>query len=354
MAGILSDIDGLSAMKINLQIQKLLDQANIESKVQSIVQLRTGGNNRTYQVLTPSDTYLVKEYFHHDLDDRDRLNAEFSFLSYANHVAPGWVPKVFACDVDNNLGLYQFINGVPVKPKKVVREFTHIAAKFFCKLNSNPSRKNAELPIASEASFSIDGHLQFIDDRLTSLLKIETCCPQNIEAIELAKKIKDKWDKIKEIIYRRTLDFNLKTNEELPMEYRCISPSDFGFHNALLNNGTLKFIDFEYAGWDDPAKMIGDFCTQLAVPVPEEYIDGFIRDSLSCFRDKDWLEYRTRLLIPAYQIKWCCIALNIFFQVNLERRKFANPDLDENLVKNAQITKAANLLQRIGELNGIN
>ena len=47
----------------------------------------------------------------------------------------------------------------------------------------------------------------------------------------------------------------LSMSAALPKETRCLSPSDFGFHNALLEaTGKLRFVDFEYAGWDDPAK----------------------------------------------------------------------------------------------------
>ena len=47
---------------------------------------------------------------------------------------------------------------------------------------------------------------------------------------------------------------------ELPPGQWCISPSDFGFHNVLRRpGGHLVFLDFEHAGWDDPAKLFGDF-----------------------------------------------------------------------------------------------
>ena len=35
----------------------------------------------------------------------------------------------------------------------------------------------------------------------------------------------------------------------------CILPGDFGFHNAIRTTKGVKFIDFEFAGWDDPAKQ---------------------------------------------------------------------------------------------------
>jgi len=51
--------------------------------------------------------------------------------------------------------------------------------------------------------------------------------------------------------------------QALPADETCLSPSDFGFHNALVDpSGALSFLDFEYAGRDDPAKPVSDFFCQ--------------------------------------------------------------------------------------------
>ena len=59
--------------------------------------------------------------------------------------------------------------------------------------------------------------------------------------------------------------------EELRQETMCIFSSDFGFHNALIDeSGTVYLLDFEYAGWDDPAKLVCDFSNQPDMLLPEE------------------------------------------------------------------------------------
>ena len=47
-----------------------------------------------------------------------------------------------------------------------------------------------------------------------------------------------------------------------------IISSDFGFHNVINKNNKLFFIDFEYAGLDDPIKLICDFYCQ-----PDQFIN---------------------------------------------------------------------------------
>ena len=43
-----------------------------------------------------------------------------------------------------------------------------------------------------------------------------------------------------------------KNDDIFYQEYKCISPSDFGFHNSIIDReGNINFVDFEYSGWDD-------------------------------------------------------------------------------------------------------
>jgi hypothetical protein len=103
-----------------------------------------------------------------------------------------------------------------------------------------------------------------------------------------------------------------------------VSPSDFGFHNALLEpGGRVRFLDFEYAGWDDPAKLICDFFCQPRVPVPLSYFDAFARGVAESFPQPDEVVRRARLLLPAYRVKWVCIRLNEFLPTGAGRRSFA-------------------------------
>ena len=168
------------------------------------------------------------------------------------------------------------------------------------------------------------------------------------EAMLLVRKLKTVWlDLVTDIQKSATasrLDFNLPLKQSL----RCISPSDFGFHNALkMADCSLRFLDFEYAGWDDPAKMVGDFFAQLAVPVSEHYFDHFVEQVMQPFEYPEFLIQRASLLRGAYQVKWCCIALNVFIPMHMARRRFANPYLNEIEMKQNQLLKAEKLLKNL-------
>ena len=126
----------------------------------------------------------------------------------------------------------------------------------------------------------------------------------------------------------------------LPPEDRCLSPSDFGFHNALEeSSGRLRFFDFEYAGWDDPAKTVCDFFCQPALPVPREHLPDFLDAVTEAVEDADSVRRRVRLLMPVYYLKWVTIMLNVFLPVGLRRRGFAQPEMDVERHKVEQLDK---------------
>jgi hypothetical protein len=128
-------------------------------------------------------------------------------------------------------------------------------------------------------------------------------------------------------------------DREITQSERCLSPSDFGFHNTIRSgDGRLRFFDFEYAGWDDPAKTICDFFCQPAVPVPNEWLPAFLQEIGGAFPGGELAE-RVALLLHVYQTKWCCIMLNDFLPAGNQRRAFSNPALEKESRWDKQLEK---------------
>ena len=136
----------------------------------------------------------------------------------------------------------------------------------------------------------------------------------------------------------------------IPVADRCLSPSDFGFHNAILEGDQrLCFVDFEYAGWDDPAKTVCDFLCQPAIARPGRPIPAAFADAVSAgLSDAATHQRRVALLLPVYRLKWCCIMLNEFLPVSGQRRTFAQDAAGQEERKRIQLEKAERALQRPG------
>ena len=94
--------------------------------------------------------------------------------------------------------------------------------------------------------------------------------------------------KLKESANQRCSYFGNITSCGLTSFHRTLSPSDFGFHNAIRrSDDVLIFIDFEYFGWDDPAKTISDFLLHPAMQLNEEHSQMFLSNCTNVFSTTD-------------------------------------------------------------------
>jgi hypothetical protein len=223
------------------------------------------------------------------------------------------------------------------------------AAEFVRQVNRARNAASAQsLSDGAEACFSIQQHLDCVGQRVLRL-----CGLSPVDAIDgdlhewLKKSLLPAWQDIaKEAVAHLGPD---KLVEELSKPDRCLSPSDFGFHNALVAaDGQLRFFDFEYAGWDDPAKLVCDFYWQQDLPAPRE-TKPILMSAVSDQQTRGELEKRTGILTPVYGIKWCCLVLNEFIADDRRRRDFAHSGTATIDRRSEQLAKARQLLRGVDQ-----
>jgi hypothetical protein len=310
-----------------------------------LLQPITGGaNNRVFRLRGEGVDRVLKVFYSHPDDPRDRFRAERAFYSHLWRSGVRCIPEPCGWDEANRLGLLGFIAGRKLQPDEVTADAVHQAVEFV--LAANQRRAEVlpdEMPLAAEACFSVAEHVALVDRRVSRLEQIVPETELDAEAADfLRDDLRPAWAQV-----RARLLMGAGEETSLEQSRRCLSPSDFGFHNALLSaDGQLMFFDFEYAGWDDPAKLICDFFCQPQLPVNLSAWDQFV-DPLDHFLAGDGsLTHRARLLLPAYQLKWCCILLNDFLPLDHARRQFAlGPDAMAER-KRLQLTRAHNTLAR--------
>ncbi len=288
--------------------------------------LSGGRNNRVYRVTVGAASAVLKWYFRHANDQRDRLNAEYFFCDYAIDCGATCVAKPLGRDDAAQLAAYSSLAGRNVSLGQVEAGHVEQALAFVRLLNEHRTGKPAaRLPIASEACFSLREHVDCVSARVARVQNIAANTEHHRAALELVDAV------IAPALARAVKQLqdwasksNLAMNAELSMQQRCVSPSDFGFHNALVReNGELGFFDFEYAGWDDPAKLLCDFYCQPQVPAPRETWQRFADVTAALAGDTERERQRQALLFPLYQVKWCCVLLNEFVDTDQQRREFA-------------------------------
>ena len=277
-------------------------------------------------------------YFRDAVDTRDRLGAEFSFCKFAWNAGLRSVPEPLAQDPVAGLGLYEFLKGRPLRNGEVDQQAVTQAVRFFCELNRHKSLPEAQLlRPGSEACFTMAEHLDCVDRRMKRFDQLDRTTPTGEEADELVhERLIPAWNRIRE----QVVAGGVALDEPLSPGDRCLSPSDFGFHNTIGDaSGRLKFIDFEYSGWDDPAKTVCDFFCQPDVTVPMEFFETVSSAFVESSSDPAAHLRRIALLLPVYRVKWCCIMLNEFLPVGSRRRSFAKDPASQEQRRAAQLHK---------------
>ena len=305
-----------------------------------------GRNSRVYQVTCQgSERYIAKVYPAAGPGQRDRLETEFGCLSFLWGNGLRCIPKPIAADREAGKAIYEYIEGLNLISSEISASDAGQAVAFLLRLKDLRSAEGAaDIGPAAEACFSIQEILDNINQRLDRLLSLDETGPQYQD---LGRFLETQLQPtLADVRHRAERELGKAISLEISREERTLSPSDFGFHNALRRpNGELVFLDFEYFGWDDPAKMISDFLLHPAMEISSSLRATFLTGVLEGFEDYPTLENRVRVVFPLFALKWCLIFLNEFIPERLARRSFDDEQLAKiSLVQHRQLKKARTLL----------
>lgn len=223
---------------------------------------RPGGINNLGARLTLEDGRVVfgKIYKRSPLDPRDRLQHETRFLRLAESAGIACVPRVLAIDEDLGAALHTHVGGEcwPESRSAPAALWAQCDA-FIARLQQAAGLPDAaDLPLAAEAAVSLQEHLAWVLDR-RDIWRARTRAGE--VAAPLVARV-DELDAACEAHARATIG-HPEFQRAIRRADMILTPSDFGLHNALVtDDGRVSFVDFEYAGWDDPAKTEADFTLQ--------------------------------------------------------------------------------------------
>ncbi|MGE3312959.1 MAG: phosphotransferase [Limisphaerales bacterium] len=311
-----------------------------------------GANNQVFRVRastgSDADDFVLKRYFQNADDPRDRFGAERRFHQWIQARGIRRAPEPVAWDVPQRLALFRFVDGRKLEPGEVSADVVDQVVAFVLEVNADrhlPEARN--IPIASEACFSLAEHLDRIANRVARLGGFEPVTELDHQAARFVREeLVPRWHALRGTFPPAD---SPEAAAPLPPADRCLSPSDFGFHNALLTpDGTLRFLDFEYAGWDDPAKLVCDFFCQPRIPVGVEFWDRVVKALGAGLGLGEAFGFRAARLLPAYRLKWCCILLNEFLPTARARRTFSDAALAGEDRKALQLAKAREAIRSLG------
>jgi hypothetical protein len=316
----------------------------------ALAALQGGANSKAFRIdfAAGGPSLFYKEYFHHPEDPRDRLGAEFAFASFAWDQGLRTLAQPYGQDRDRYCALYAYLEGRKLRSQEITSAAIDQCLRFFQALNAGKETPQAgALANASEACFCLDDHWRCLERRLSRLEKLDGANPLDRQAAEfIHRELAPACAAYFSGARDWTAQMGMDAAAMISHSDRCLSPSDFGFHNALgSETGGLSFLDFEYAGWDDPAKTVCDFFCQPEIPVPIDFYADFANRVAATTTDPEQHRLRFDLLLPMYRLKWCCIILNDFLPGGASRRRFAVHHVDEQARKSNQLNKARLALQ---------
>lgn len=324
--------------------------ALLRREVRAVARANPGGNNRLYCVQAgDGQRYALKSYLGEANDNRDRIGAECAGLAFAWGHGLRRIPCFVASDPQAGLALFEWIDGQPVAAPSEAD--VDAALAFLTDLRRLRDLAGAEaLPAASEACLSADELRRQITRRRARLF-----ASGDARIIQfLSRPFPRAWSRFERRAKRRYEALGLDFEAELALEYRTLSPSDFGFHNALRRpNGELVFLDFEYFGWDDPAKLVADFLLHPGMRLSDQLKCRFRCGAARLFQDDPHFEARLDLLYPLYGLRWCLILLNAFLPERWERQAYAQGGGEREEVQNRQLAKAKAMLAHVTETEGV-
>jgi len=326
-------------------IEKSAVEELLRVRLDALKRVAGGGNNLALRARSGERSWLVKAYGHHPgRDGRDRLEREFGLLSFLWRVGVRCVPEPVAASVESSLAVYSWIEGTRSVAGEIEAKDVSALARFLGTLWTLRERPGArDLPVAAEATFSARELVLLVERRFERLRSGIEPDPLGREALAFVE-----GDLARTFAEIREHALQGDPDTILPASERTLSPSDHGFHNALRTSTSpgWVFIDFEYGGWDDPAKMLADALLQPAVPIPRPLAPAFLGEMLGFLGRETGLYARFQRLYPLWSLKWCLIMLNEFLPQGRERRRRAggDPAFDPRPV---QLEKARLALDRL-------
>jgi thiamine kinase-like enzyme len=348
------ETDGVREFQMWKDIKEYIDitgwlERSFEESITCFHPLSSSGNNRIYKVeMKSGQKYVVKQYLQLEEDSRPRLQAEFEHLGALWEIGLRNIPQPFVRE--ESRAVYSLIEGMPVK--SVGSEEMARVLSFLSHLSDVSSKLSgfSILP-GSDSRTCLGDYIDQIEKRYDRIILGATDSEWEKETCEFMTQ---------SVLPHKVFIFNkfydsiecLGWNAQRPFleNEQMFCPSDLGFHNILSdthNQGELFFLDFEYSGWDDPAKLLADFFHHVGQQVSWEH-KWYLLEQFAAHRkqDPDFLR-RWQTVIDLIGLEWVLIVLNVVDPNEMERKRFANPNLDPaNLIK-TRLAKADQMIQKM-------
>ena len=317
--------------------KKLLEKS-LHIKITKSEPINAGMNNQLFKLVDSlGKKYFLKKYFK---DKKNRLWREFHAIKVMNENGFTNIPQAYFQNPKHQIALYSFEKGQTRTAKDVNRKEILAMAKFLADLNKiNLNKMSVDFPPAVLACLNLKRYIHNIDFRINEFIEYlndsHSLIKQKLRNINIKKIIEQlKSDALSGLS-------NSDIDKDLPEYRRQLCPIDYGPHNILVDSkGNICFIDFEYFGVDDPARVITDFILHdRSIAISDQLKHTFKNHYLGLVNASDEIIDHINRVEKLVAIEWLAIYLYSLMPIKIKNRKFSDDSFDENKYINQQLKR---------------
>ncbi len=272
-------------------------------------EINIGRNNRIFISYKNKNKIIIKKYKKKYSTKFDRFLSEKKFIEFLKKKKIHNIPQIISSNKKDKINIFNFIEGRHIK--QIEKKHLNLCLDFLKKINKNTNYKNFRFQKASDSCLSIFEHIQSCSTRIKKFIKIyqkkKNIYDKKIYNF-LIKKIQPSFKKVIKEINQNFTTYQKKNR--IKESHMILSPSDFGFHNILISKNKTIFIDFEYAGWDDPNKLLCDFILNPDYSISNTNQFYFLKKFSKIFKNKFSLSKKFHILKKLHFLKWVCVIIS--------------------------------------------
>ena len=322
-------------------------EKGVNKKVKSVQIIKGRGNSSVYKIeLKSGSKYAGKLYPDPTFDNRKRLVKETKAYKFLHSNGITSVPENIWSDINLNFGLFEWVNGSEINEandENIINTAAFVES--LAELSKHTSKK--EFQLASAACLSGQMIEEQIQKRYTSIREFSDSKADLLRFLD-----NDFLGTFEQILSDSKKNWPGRFETDLPNDYQLLSPSDFGFHNALLTKDGLKFIDFEYFGWDDPVKLTCDFLLHPGMILKVQQKHLWLNKMENIFINDNTFHRRLLASYGLYGLCWCLIMLNVFITDSQGKKIIAAVEKNELGHKQTKhLERSKKLLEHVNKVN---
>jgi hypothetical protein len=291
-----------------------------------------GRNNKSFNLINKK--IFVKQF--DKSPNSKNFFKELKFSQFLNNNKCKNTPKILNFSKERKVIKYEYKKdykkNIYLKnlPKTIMDNFS------FIKEINKMDYKSEKFNLATGFNKNLKDYKNEVKKRI-DVLKKTFFYKHNVRFKNLIKKIEVKYKLLLDIRYFNK-EYFFKKKETI------LSPCDFHFQNMVFND-RIYYIDFEYSGLDDPAKLYSIFYLQPEFNID---LDIFYKtvNKVLFFQNKDnEIKKKIILLMPIIYLRWSLILLNEFLDKNYKNKNLPIQIKSKYKNKNIQLIKANNYLK---------